>query len=136
MPANRSGDWWRQALHDFAAGRHNAEFGFHDWACFMSQQAAEKAIKALIQHHGGDAWGHGLRDLVSLMPTEAAVPTDVVDALKMLDRYYIPTRYPNGIPSGSPSETFGVQDSETALGLCEKVVRFVEGYLPRPNGGR
>ncbi len=130
MPANRSRDWWKQALHDQEAARRNAEIGVYDWACFMAQQAGEKALKALVQHRGGDAWGHSARDLAALLPDDIEVPREVRDALPLLDRYYIPTRYPNGIDSGTPAETYGAQDAETAVGLCEKVLRFVESHLP------
>lgn len=131
MSANRSHDWWKQALHDQEAAQHNTQLGIYDWACFMAQQASEKALKALVQHLGGDAWGHSVRELGALLPEEVVVPRSVLEALPLLDRYYIPTRYPNGIASGTPAETYGANDAETALGLCETVLRFVEGHLPR-----
>jgi HEPN domain-containing protein len=135
MPANRSRDWWTQARHDLHAARENARLGIHDWACFMAQQAAEKAFKALIQHAGGDAWGHSVRELAALLPDEITVPGELHEGLVLLDRYYIPTRYPNGIASGTPAETYGAKDAETAVGLSEQVLRFVEGHLPRPIKG-
>lgn len=53
-------DWLRQAEKDLAkAGRDLAE-GDYEWACFTSQQAAEKAVKALFQFRGiemGGTWG-------------------------------------------------------------------------------
>lgn len=135
MPANRSRDWWKQALHDRDAARHNAGAGIFDWACFIAQQAAEKALKALIQDQGGDAWGHALRDLIALLPPAVAVPSDVEKAARSLDRYYIPTRYPNGIDSGTPSETYGRDDAQIALGLSETIMRFVERHLSGPGAG-
>ncbi len=129
MSANRSRDWWTQALHDQDAARRNAEIGIYDWACFMAQQAAEKAVKALVQQRGGDAWGHSVRELAGLLPSDVPIPKDVLTALPLLDRYYIPTRYPNGIASGTPAETFGADDAKTAIRLCEEVVRFVDGHL-------
>jgi len=135
MPANRSQDWWTQALHDQESARKNAQMGIYDWACFMAQQAAEKALQALVQAFGGDAWGHSLRDLATLLPQEVVVPPEVGDALPQLDRYYIPTRYPNGIDRGAPAETYGPKDAEAAFRLCETVLRFVAGHLPRPQAG-
>jgi len=136
MAANRSGDWWRQAQHDLEAARQNARLRIFDWACFMAQQAAEKALKALVQHAGGDAWGHSVREIADLLPEGIATPQEVREALPLLDRYYIPTRYPNAIASGTPAETYGAKDAETALGLCETVFRFVEGHLPGPGPSR
>jgi HEPN domain-containing protein len=135
MAANRVHDWWRQAEHDLEAARRNAALGIHDWACFMAQQAAEKGVKALVQHFGGDAWGHAVRELLDLLPSQIAVPAVVRAAAPLLDRYYIPTRYPNGIDAGAPADTYGAKDAEAALGLCETVLRFVESHLPRPAAG-
>jgi hypothetical protein len=33
-----------------------------------------------------------------------------------LDKYYIPTHYPNGLPDGIPAEAFDAVDAEHALG--------------------
>lgn len=38
----RSRDWIEQAKSDL-------EIGFYEWACFSSQQAAEKGVKAVFQ---------------------------------------------------------------------------------------
>lgn len=135
MAANRAEDWWKQARHDLEAARQNAALGIHDWACFMAQQAAEKAVKALVQHSGGDAWGHAIRELLELLPVDTAIPQAVREAAPLLDRYYIPTRYPNGIDAGAPADTYGARDAEAAVRLCETVLRFVEGHLPRPPSG-
>lgn len=101
----------------------------------MAQQAAEKALKALVQHYGGDAWGHSVRDLAELLPDSVRVPDEVQQALPALDRFYIPTRYPNGIDSGTPSDTYGANDAETAIRLCDTVLRFIEGHLPGSRQG-
>ncbi|HDG62343.1 MAG TPA: HEPN domain-containing protein, partial [Thermotoga sp.] len=46
MP-NRSEDWLRQALRDLEHAEESKRSGKHEWACFASHQAAEKAVKAL-----------------------------------------------------------------------------------------
>src|SRR5436305_3536911 len=40
--ADRSGDWMAQAERDLDFARTAARDGFHEWACFVAQQAAEK----------------------------------------------------------------------------------------------
>ncbi|MEE8302551.1 MAG: HEPN domain-containing protein [Candidatus Tectomicrobia bacterium] len=40
--------WCQQARHDLAAARWNIQGGFCDTACFLAQQAAEKALKSLL----------------------------------------------------------------------------------------
>lgn len=43
--------WFQQAAFDLRA-RWNVEGAFHDTACFLAQQAAEKALKSLLHYRG------------------------------------------------------------------------------------
>ncbi len=44
-----------------------------------------------------------------------------------LDQYYIPTRYPNGLPVGSiPAHCYAADDSARALRLAGTVVEALE----------
>lgn len=60
----RPEDWFRQAQRDLDAARHNRSGGHFEWACFLSQQAAEKAAKALFEAQGVEAWGHSVGALL------------------------------------------------------------------------
>ena len=42
-----------------------------------------------------------------------------------LDRYYIPTRYPNGLPGGIPADAYTKDDAERALGRSGAVIDLV-----------
>ena len=68
--------------------------GFHEWACFSAQQAAEKILKGVYQHLGGEVWGHSVKSLLEGLPARAGVTLELVDCGRILDRFYIPTRYP------------------------------------------
>ncbi|WP_049757167.1 HEPN domain-containing protein [Ammonifex degensii] len=46
-----------------------------------------------------------------------------------LDKYYIPTRYPNGLPGGIPAEAFDEADGQRALELARLVIDFVSERL-------
>jgi len=46
---DRSKDWIRQAERDLKRAKLDIENAFYEWACFTSQQAAEKSVKALYQ---------------------------------------------------------------------------------------
>ena len=45
---SRHFDWLRQADADLRLARHARDGAAHDWACFAAQQAAEKALKAVL----------------------------------------------------------------------------------------
>ncbi len=101
----------------------------HEWACFAAQQAAEKAVKALHLHHGQEAWGHAVARLLAELPAAAAPPPDLVEQGKVLDNFYVPTRYPNGHPEGAPFEHFGPIQSGEALRHAGEILEFVRHSL-------
>ena len=116
---NRSADWLHQAHSDLDLAAVSAAAGHHEWACFACHQAVEKALKALHLHHGQQAWGHGLgRSWRELPPVVGAALaealSDLEDRLRILDALYIPTRYPDSLPDGAPSDHFGRLQSDDA----------------------
>ena len=46
--ASRASDWWRQAQRDLAHARNALEDRDFEWSCFAAKQAAEKAVKAVL----------------------------------------------------------------------------------------
>jgi len=44
-------------------------------------------------------------------------------------RYYIPTRYPNGLPDGIPAEVFTKDAAISAVSLAEEAVFYVKGLI-------
>ncbi|MFQ5507103.1 MAG: HEPN domain-containing protein, partial [Planctomycetota bacterium] len=98
--SNRSGDWMDQALRDLEQAGASQRDGRHEWACFAAQQAAKKAIKALHLARGQEAWGHVVARLLRELPL--AAPEDLVEKGKVLDNFYVASRYPNGHPEGAP----------------------------------
>lgn len=102
--ASREQDWLRRAEHDFSVARLATNDAKHDWACFASHQAAEKALKALCQHHHAEGWGHSLEGLVAGLLDREPDLSRFEPAVKSLDKMYIPTRYPNGLPAGATDE--------------------------------
>ena len=117
---NRSADWLHQAQADLAQAQLSADAGHHDWACFACHQGAEKALKALHLACGQQFWGHGLGRALLDLPDEPrakliAQVSDLEDRLRVLDALYIPTRYPDSLPEGAPTDHFGRLQSQDAL---------------------
>jgi len=128
MPS-RAKDWFRQAQHDLEHARHSLEGGDYEWACFAAQQAAEKALKALYQKAGAEAWGHSVFALLESLPEPFAADTALEESGKELDKHYIPARYPNSYPQGSPHEYYTRAEAERAAAQAERVLRFCESHL-------
>jgi HEPN domain-containing protein len=124
--------WLRQAEEDLDAAEKAASIlEKHYLACFLAQQAAEKALKAIFYARGAlVVRGHSVAELCT-----AAEPFDVeIGAarrrLAKLDRYYIPTRYPNGLSGGHPFEAFDARDSADAVALARETITLVRARLP------
>ena len=126
MP-NRAHDWFRQAEHDLQHARSARGAGDHDWACFAAQQAAEKAVKALHQARGQEAWGHSVLRLLEALPEPA--PGPLIEKARGLDAFYVPARYPNGHFTGPAFEYYGPLQSDQALSHAGDVVEFVRQAL-------
>lgn len=122
--ANRYLDWFKQAEADLRHARHAAEDEDFEWSCFAAQQAAEKAIKAVFEKLGMDAWGHTLTVLVGNFPESIQFPAGLIDFAKHLDKHYIPTRYPNGFESGAPTDFYTQDEAQTAIKYAEAILEF------------
>jgi len=128
MP-NRAGDWLNQSLRDLDMAQDARRNDHHEWACFVAQQAAEKAVIALHLHLGQEAWGHVISKLLRELPVSVAVPEEFVEKGRVLDNFYIPPRYPNSHPAGAPSEHYGPLQSEEAIRYASEIIEFVRSQV-------
>jgi HEPN domain-containing protein len=126
MP-DRSADWLAQAVRDLEQAEESRQAGRHEWACFAAHQSAEKAVKALHLHLGQEAWGHVVARLLRDLPLE--VPEEIVERARVLDNFYIPTRYPNGHSEGAPFEHYGRLQSEEAIKHASSILEFVRSQM-------
>ena len=76
---------------------------------------------------GQEAWGHIVAKLLEELPLE--VPEDLVDRAKVLDNFYVPTRYANGHPEGPPFEHYGKLQSEDAIRYASEILEFVHNKM-------
>lgn len=123
--ANRSPDWLRQAEADLRHARHAATAGDYDWACFAAHQAAEKAVKSVVLADGAEAWGHSVTRLLALLRGSGrAVDDALLDDARLLDRHYIPTRYPDNLPDGAPTDFYRASDADEAIRAAEALLAY------------
>ena len=108
--------WEAFALSDLEAARVLFAEGIWNQVCFHSQQCAEKLLKGSL-HPEKRPRSHKITDLVRL--TESLdLDENLMHKLLLLDRFYIPSRYPDALPGsledGMPSETDAKESLETA----------------------
>ena len=119
--------WLRQAEQDLDDAGFLKEGGRYTLACFMGQQAAEKAIKAYLYHKRvEDVWGHSLLDLCEDAKLFDMMFDTVKSEARQLDKYHYITRYPEFLPSGTCSEAFDQIDSERSIELSKQVLNFAK----------
>ncbi len=73
--------------------------------------------------------GHSVRKLVEWASKFDNRFEVLINKISILDSYYIPTRYPNGLPEGIPAEIFNRDAAEGAFKLAESTVQIITDYL-------
>jgi len=93
------------------------------WAkvCFNCQQCIELALKAALNSLGLERKGHDLSDLLEELLIYRRDLGAFKEVVKILDQYYIPTRYANAFYSGSAMEHYTRQQAEEALRSTEEL---------------
>jgi HEPN domain-containing protein len=126
---NRAEDWFGQAERDLEFGRTAASTGHHEWAAFIAQQGAEKAVKALVQSLHGAVRGHSITEILRLLPPSVGVGQDLLQCAQTLDKVYVTSRYPNGFASGRPADYFNEKESQELLDHARRILEFCRSKI-------
>jgi HEPN domain-containing protein len=121
FPPDDPREWLNRARSNLSRAKARIPEVYLEDLCFDAQQAAEKAIKALLIKKGvAFPYVHDIAHLLALLEqTELQIPEPVRRA-EDLTRYAVVTRYP-GI-----AEPVGESHYRDALVSAEAVVRWAE----------
>jgi HEPN domain-containing protein len=116
--------WVRSAWSDLLYAEIEPPAGvMYEQLCFHAQQAAEKALKALLQAHDEEPpYIHDIRALTELLRTKVVVPERIAEAAS-LTQYAVLSRYP---PFGEPVNEARWRE---ATAVARVVVEWVEQQL-------
>jgi HEPN domain-containing protein len=130
-PAAEARRWWAQALDDRAFVHDMVrEARYHDKACFVAQQAAEKFVKACLYSAGRrEVIGHAVLEFSRELSRLEQAFLRIAGPAARLDRYYIPARYPNGLPGGTPAGSYTADDARSAREDMDAVFIVAEEFL-------
>jgi len=114
-------EWLRHAHSDLEIARVTpSPEMLLEGLCFHAQQAAEKALKALLIALGIDfPRTHSIRRLLDLLTTDLNVPETVQETAGLTD-YAVLTRYPGDL------EPVTEEEYQEAIRLAEMVLSWVE----------
>ena len=117
--------WMGLATGDLEAARTLAARGLFPQAAYLAQQAAEKALKALVLASGSTpARTHDLFALRRVIPADRRARLDEID-LKPLNEWGVAERYPSDSPEVPPSV------AQSCVADAEAVVEAVAAELGR-----
>ncbi len=132
MSYSRYIDWLDEALDDYAAALDLHKLKRYSKACYFAHQACEKAAKALlIRKMGRYEAIHSVAELLKKASEAVSIPQELVSKASLLDRFYVPTRYPNAWPAGAPYKHYTAEDSEKALTYASEVLELVKREIER-----
>ncbi len=125
----RHSDWLAQAKKDLKAAKDSCTSKHYEWTCFQAQQAAEKAMKALLLFNNQDVWGHSITQLVLRGKDTFPKLESLVSKARELDRHYIQPRDPNGFVSGHPAEYYDEDVAERCINYATDLLNAVEEHI-------
>ena len=128
--------WFEFARTDLRVAELAQQDGLPHQACFHAHQAVEKILKGFLLLRGRRVpRTHSLLELGKLAQA-LGFPAELAQEIRVLDAYYLPTRYPDALPrlSDLPS----AKEAEEALAIATRVWQWVKSSgLGRdaPEGG-
>lgn len=122
--------WLSQADYTYGSAIKDYNGGDYSWCCFKCQQAAEYALKAVLKACGISVSGHSLLKLITEMgDRDFEISDEMFIMARELDRHYIPARYPDVYPDGSPYEYYDEPTAKKALSAAEYIIAFCHGVV-------
>ncbi|MBI5036147.1 HEPN domain-containing protein [Candidatus Micrarchaeota archaeon] len=119
--------WFSQSEYDLKAAKRSMAQNDYEWACFQSQQSAEKALKAYLMLKGKrDLMTHSVYALLKEATANEKTLEKCMDC-KALDQYYISTRYPEGLPDGIPHDFYKEGDAKKCISYAGRLLSAIRG---------
>ncbi|MCC9075340.1 HEPN domain-containing protein [Litorilinea aerophila] len=123
--------WFLFARQDLRMAELAMVEGIYNQVCFHCQQCAEKAVKGLLIFQGQKPpRTHRLTDLLGLLDPNPLA--EIALEVQLLDRFYIPTRYPDALPGVLSEGLPDVQDAQEALAVARHMLTLIDQSIESP----
>ena len=118
-------NWMKQAENDLTAAKNSIISKDYYVSAFMSQQAVEKILKALVLKDKKELIKtHSILRLAKLMN----LPRELLVKISKLEPIYQETRYPD-VSSKIPSEEFEEKDANEFLKIAIEVLEWTKKMM-------
>lgn len=93
-------------------------------------------MKSLWRALDRESLGHSITRLITNLPNDQIrdLLEPPLDEAKLLDRHYIPTRYPDALPDLTPTEAYGRRDADAAVAAAGSILEASERALEQLQG--
>src|SRR3990170_1593178 len=120
-------DWLRRAKSNLVRARQpKPEEVLWEDLCFDTQQAAEKALKAvLVERRIPFRFVHDIAELLTLLENKGVILPEEIKASAELTDYSVESRYPG------PFEPVTEEEFRKALQIAEAVVAWAESQIEK-----
>ena len=124
LPPDDPREWLNRARSNLALAKNRIPDAYLEDLCFEAQQAAEKAIKALLISRNVEyPYVHDLARLLSMLEETGEAVSDTVRKAEELTPYALITRYPG------PTRPVALEEYAAAIEIAGAVVRWAEEVL-------
>lgn len=122
--------WLEFAHEDLKLAEMALKEGIANQACFHAQQGVEKALKGFLRTRQRSVpRTHVLRELLAICQRRDEGFRTLKDTCVRLDRYYIPTRYPDALPGMTAEGLPTRQDAEEAVALLRNALTWIQSKI-------
>lgn len=124
LPSDNPREWLNRAQSNLGLAKSLVPHIYLEDYCFNAQQAAEKAIKAVMVLRGIEfPYIHDLTRLMSMLEASGETIPDPVRRAAVLTRFAAQTRYP------SVEEPVTKQEYTEAIAIAEAVLHWAEDRI-------
>jgi len=126
-PKEEAERWFAQADFDLKEAETCLVRRSFAYACFFSEQSAQKFIKGFLILNGERFVPlHSIKELLEKASTYEKSLKKYIQEGQKLDRYYLITRYPDALPTPSvPFESYGIIEAKEAVEIAQKIKKAI-----------
>lgn len=123
-------NWLYFADEDYLSAEIMLKERIYNKVCFLSQQTIEKSLKAYLLFRGIEIKRtHKIVDLIHACAEIDDEFRKFEEAAVEIDRYYIPTRYPDTLVGSLPEGLPKLEHAQSTKEIALKILEFVKRKL-------
>ena len=131
QPRQNALRWIRDAENTLRHAELNCQWEAYNVACFLAEQVAQKALKAVLYLDGARFIStHSVSELIREASQKRPGLLPLRAQAVILDQYYLTTRYPDAVAAPAiPSEIFTKDQAEDALRIARTIFNMSKSLI-------